>query len=642
MTKRIAVDEPVEVFAQPRQVEGLNAEQRDDLIISMREVDGAWVVVSRYRDDCWWLTGAPTNVSKSNTKLDFARLPTLFRATAKAMFYRRMANGLRGRKRAGATSLVSNFGNMCHFLKYVDDLGINRLSEISPFVCSTYAQACQAPKADGNESPGEWRGRRPGEVLSKGAIMKRLSAVEAIYELSQYTEDPMPKHPWPDTSAEGISGYSKSKRAGTNKTPLMSDVVFTTLFQRAWAIVQSAEPILDLRDKLDNFSPSPMALNASYAKSLKWQALTGFGWKEGAAKFVASLLDIRTACYIVVASLSGCRNHELSFIQRNAYYSTEDNQGERYWWMRSRSTKTGEGTTEWMIPEAAVTALRVMDRWAAPYQAQLRKQIEAYRAHDPGDIRIAEAQEHLGAIFVGADNGNELQVRTISLTWMNTLLKEFSRSCGLSWNLASHQFRRKFANYAARSRFGDLRYLREHFKHWSLDMTLGYGLNESQEMALYLEIEDELDDIKQEVVAGWLDKTAPLAGGYGKNLASWRSREESIVLFRSHAHMVRSIAESTAIRSNGHAWCTADDQSCDGNDIDPSRCGGNGEDGRGCDSAVIGRQHAPIYGKLYNELKLLEDCDDIGEGGRMRIARDLERCRSVFITLGQDPLEFVA
>eukprot|EP00952_Eustigmatos_sp_NYUAD-ZCMA_P002920 12753-Eustigmatos_ZCMA.PRE.1 len=88
-----------------------------------------------------------------------------------------------------------------------------------------------------------------------------------------------------------------------------------------------------------------------------------------------ALTNVRTACYVVVASLSGCRNHELGFLRSNAIYSEETDKGERYWWMRSTSTKTDEGATEWMIPEAAVTAIRIMERWAAPYQVQLEAQI---------------------------------------------------------------------------------------------------------------------------------------------------------------------------------------------------------------------------------------------------------------------------
>ncbi|WP_202901763.1 site-specific integrase [Hydrogenophaga intermedia] len=410
----------------------------------------------------------------------------------------------------------------------------------------------------------------------------------------------------------------------------MSDEVFEVFFQKAWSIVESAGQLLDIRDEIAK--PQYRGRGGRVTDRTN-RVLRKLGWSEGFGALETALIDVRTACYVVVAGLSGCRNHELAFLRSNATYSTIDDHGERYWWMRSTSTKTDVGATEWMIPEVAVTALRIMDRWAAPLQARLAAQIEELRAANSADPRIAEAQEHVGAIFVGVASIKKNEVRTLSMTQTNVNLKRFAKACGSTWRLASHQFRRKFANYAARSRFGDLRYLKEHFKHWSLDMTLGYGLNESQEQALYLEIEEEYDLIKERVVAEWLSKTEPLAGGYGANLVAWRDREENITLFKDHAHMIRSIASSTAIRSNGHAWCTADDNLCEGNDIDPTRCGD------GCNNAVISRRHAPIHVGLFKQLKALEDCVDIGEGGRKRVARDLERCRSVLATLGLDPLE---
>ena len=94
--------------------------------------------------------------------------------------------------------------------------------------------------------------------------------------------------------------------------------------------------------------------------------------------------------------------------------------------------------------------------------------------------------------------------------------------------------------------------------------------------------------------------------------------------------MVISIAESTSIRSNGHAWCTADNDGCIGNTIERTSCGN-------CNNAVIGRGHLGIYRQIYNNLKELLECRDIGESGRMRVLRDLERCRDVFIQLGYDP-----
>ena len=243
---------------------------------------------------------------------------------------------------------------------------------------------------------------------------------------------------------------------------------------------------------------------------------------------------------------------------------------------------------------------------------------------------FAEAQAHVGAVFVGLDSKNGNLIRTLGGTALNSDLKAFAKSCGSDWLLASHQFRRKFANYAARSQFGDLRYLRDHFKHWSMDMTLGYAMNESQEMSLYLEIQDELDEIKVETVSSWLNSSEPLAGGYGQSLVDWRSRNENITLFKTHGAMVRSIAQSTPIRSNGHAWCTAQDNLCAGNDLERTRCGD------GCDNAVIGSRHAPLYQGLFDHLKKLADLDDIGPGGQTRVTRDLIRCKAVLGHLGYE------
>lgn len=636
MTAVEVVDQRVQMLRQPMSADGLGKEERDALIVSMRKVDGIWVVVSRYGDDIWWTTGSPTNLTKGKTKLDYAELPEPFRAPVKALMYRFKRRGRRGQKPPAASTVASAFRYLTYFLHYAHDLGIRNLAGITPLACSSYMQSCmtmsksRGGKGNGKAKPSSSRSGTPLAGLSPASIRFRLSVIELIYELSQFTDDPIPQHPWPETSANLIAGYKKARRATGNTTPLMSDEVFVGLFQTAWSIVKSAEKLLDFRDEI---AKSCNRGGDGRANERTNRVLRELGWHGGVAALEMALTNVRTACYVVVASLSGCRNHELGFLRSNAIYSTINDKGERYWWMRSTSTKTDEGATEWMIPEAAVTAIRIMERWAAPYQVQLEAQIGALRSADPADPRIAEAQEHVGAIFIGISSGSKNEIRTLSVTQTNFTLKRFAKACGLTWNLASHQFRRKFANYAARSRFGDLRYLKEHFKHWSLDMTLGYGLNESQEMALYLDIEEESELLKEGVVSEWMSQAERLAGGYGANLVAWREREENITLFKDHAHMIRSIASSTTIRSNGHAWCTADDNLCEGNDIDPTRCGD------GCSNAVVGSRHAPIYIGLFNELKTLENCDDIGEGGRARVARDLERCRSVLTTLGHDPLE---
>jgi len=610
---------PAILLGQPSDVRRLlQGPQRDALIISMRKTKGIWRIVSRYGDDIWFPTGATTNVHPSDIKLDFTTIPAPFHAPLKEMIYRYMRKGCGGGKRPGAATLARGFREMRYFLRHVHTLGITTLSGVSPLVCSNYVHLVKS------------RGIRDDKRLGLGSLYKRIKAVSDIYELSQYTDCPMPEHPWPDSSADHLSGYSRSKQNAESKTPLIPDDVFGSIFQAAWNVVQDAPRLLGLRDEMQLIADANHDLNPNYVAQLKTEALGKLGFEGNYTQLKKKLIDIRTACYIVVASLSGCRNHELANVHSDSHYSSEDDDGEQYWWMRSKSTKTFAGETEWMVPDAAVVALRVLARWATPYQDMLRKEIEGYGKQNPDDLRRAQAEDHLNAMFVGLDKRHGNLIRTLGLRALNNDLKSFGKSCGLNWPLASHQFRRKFANYAARSQFGDLRYLKEHFKHWSMDMTLSYALNESQEMALYLEIQDEVDEIKENVVGTWLTESEPLAGGYGDCIIDWRSRSENIGLFKSHAAMVRSIALSTPIRSNGHAWCTADDNLCVGNDLDRTRCGD------GCSNAVIGRQHAAIYQGLYIQLKELETADDIGPGGRERVKRDLDRCTIVLGKIGHD------
>jgi hypothetical protein len=66
--------------------------------------------------------------------------------------------------------------------------------------------------------------------------------------------------------------------------------------------------------------------------------------------------------------------------------------------------------------------------------------------------------------------------------------------------------------------------------------TLGYALNESQEVALYGEIEREIHGIKVDVVDSWLKPDEPLAGGYGRNSAAATTNWPSCSPARAIAH----------------------------------------------------------------------------------------------------------
>lgn len=605
--------------AQPEDLRIIEANERDALIISAVQVDGFWVVKSYYRDDVWMLTGGPTNRGKYKRLIDFKRVPAPYRTSVKQIMYRFLRRGRTGDARVTTQTVVEALHDLLPFLRFINKLKLKHIGAVTPLVCSTYVDSTRA----------EQHRIKKERLLSPSTLCARFKAVEMLYELSQFTATPIVSHPWPETSALLLAGQSRVGKH--SRTPLIPDDVFAALFGEAHDLVKQGDVLLDLRAGIDSLAASSTIQNRTSLEKAKNAYLRANGWIGGLRTLKAKLLELRIACYIVVASLSGCRNHELTYINSDACYRTEDDEGESYWWMRSQSDKTGAGRTEWMVPEAAVKALAIMDRWAVPFQAAIADEIALRRSQNPKDPEIAEAQDHAKAVFLGQHHKLEGRVRTLSDANWNLQLRKFAKSRGIDWHFTTHQFRRKFANYAARSRFGDLRYLREHFKHWSQDMTNdAYALNESQEMALYAEINDELDAIKLGLAEEWLSPNEPLAGGYGNRLMDWRRRDENIVLFKNHSTMVRSVAESHAIRSNGHAWCTADDQRCVGNSLEKTRCGG-------CENAVIGRAHVRMYQSLYADLKDLLTCKDIGPGGHARVDRDLERCRQVLVSLGYNP-----
>lgn len=603
---------PDEILLQPVDAHVVSQPLRDGLIISMTKINDHWHVVSRFSDDSWWLMGATSNSSESRNKINFELIPVPFRNTTKQLIYRYLRKGCGGGRRPRPSTLARVFVEISYFLNYVYSKRVTSFLNITPPLCWNYLQSARQMRV------------RDGEPPNKATIYRRVQAVERVFLLSQHTESPMVRHPWPDSSSHQMAGMKRSKAGKV--TPLIPDDVFVALFKAASHTIQGAPQLLAWRTELIRLENE----TGRDSKFLKRKRISSLGFPGTYQQFKMAVLKIRTACYIVIASLSGCRHHELAYLHKDSCYRTEDDEGGEYWWMRSRSEKTFVGKTEWMIPEIAVEAIKVLEEWAAPYQAQLQKEIAGYREKNPIDSRIGLAGEHVGALFVGMDGKKKKIIRTLSIQALNVNLREFTAACGLEWELASHQFRRKFANYAARSQFGDLRYLKEHYNHWSMDMTLGYALNESQEMSLYLEVIEETERLKESVVASWLEESEPLAGGYGNKLIDWRSKGENIALFKSHASMVKSIASGTPIRSNGHAWCTAEDNLCIGNTLEKSRCGA------GCNNAVVSRQHGEIYIALYDNLKELLNAPDIGPGGKSRVTSDLINYANILVKLGYD------
>ena len=578
----------------------------DHLVISAsKQKDGTYIVVSRYGDDRWQLVGGATNAIASSKTIKFDRVPACFKAETKAMLYRYIFKGREGLGKPSILTVQQTFNSIVTFLTWLAKRSVTTLSAITPLHCINYAQDCKAYR------------KSNGEGLSVGMVKHRLIAVEAVHELSQFTQSRMPHHPWPESSSWIISGSHNETIKG--KTPVIPEIFLAHLFKRSWEIIERGQFLLTLRDNKDN--------------------LKTLGWHEGRRKLNEALTDLRTACYIVLATTSGCRNHELAYLknnpahpdpaQRHPWYSTEDDEGVRYWWMRSRSDKTGAGNTEWMIPEPAVEALKIMEQWAAPYQAIIEEEIQQRKHDNPHDPEIIKARRHRNALFLGTTKHTGLTRTVSNLTWNQTLTK-FARKLGLDMKLNSHMFRKTFAAYAAKSPYGDLVYLRDHFKHWTLDMTALYALNEHQDIDLYDEVLSAKEGIKIGIVEHWLDEETLLTGGAAEKIKRYRASTQELKVFETRKQMAEAISDQVHIRGAGHVWCINDTAGCKGHGfVDRTRCAD-------CDNSVIDDTKKAVWQGIYEQQLELIHIDDIGQGAKERVQRDLARAKTVLNELGAD------
>ena len=91
-------------------------------------------------------------------------------------------------------------------------------------------------------------------------------------------------------------------------------------------------------------------------------------------------------------------------------------------------------------------------------------------------------EAHLDSLWEGMHINSSFAAQTI-----RARLKRFMLAHNIDWEVAP-QFRRTFARYVARSQLGDVRYLRDHFKHWTLDMTAIYAEDQVRDKELFDEI----------------------------------------------------------------------------------------------------------------------------------------------------------
>lgn len=649
-----------------------------DLVICQR----GEVVVSHFGDALWDLSPYIHTRNTRGTAIRFDvefhdgsvltddRHACLLHSARWFLYERWRVKGPRSGRNISAKTLFNNWSQLRLLLKWMVRNGVASFAEMSPERCISYA----------NESK---------EVLKDSSRNISLQILTTYYDLRDRLIDQLPAYPWGNSSAfvlvKGRKPF-RSRIVGDAMTEVVPARLLQIIVQRALEYVEKhADTLLDARDEIIRIREQeyrklvevhrtrhPNGFASIYKSEDQYLAIRLGHLAAPRSKEVVcrhgldspnhlneQLLYLRTACYIVCAAFSGMRDSELASLEVGCFSRRDGFDGETFCWLTGTTYKLERDPrpAEWMVPAVVGKAVAVATRLGAPSRkaadamiAELEvalggpsllgpahrakvKMLQECRRHRNA-LLIVEKEKGKSRSFGGATATNGLRAfasmagAVVAPHDMEGVRDHETVEVGKPWPLTTHQFRRTFAVFVARNLMGDVRYLREHFKHWSIDMTLYYSRQEACiESSVIDQIMMERDELQAVILEKWISSERPLSGGGGQRIIAFRDRQEVKTVSNMH-DFCRRLGEDVFIRGTGHSWCLASGSGCGGHGLyDAMRC-------TSCSEGVIDDSHIQIWQGIRNQQIEVLSCSDIGMASRQRCIGHLDAAERVLIDLG--------
>lgn len=551
--------------------------------------NGVQQVLSLFGDPVWelWPYCQQSNLMPSQKRICWTRIPNGFRDTCKTALYRYWQEGQPGFARPGARTVVQRATQLSVFCQYLAGLGIRSLRDVQGIHIANFIHR-----------------RKTVDGVSASTLAVGLTSIETLYRFGAGLAGGLQHHPWPDSSAADMAGWTGRLARKAGKTPLIPLRVLQTLFTHAERLLGQSDGLLDERDAgRRSVSNDP------------------------------EVMLLRDACFFLIGVLTGMRCEEIVGIEVSAG-RVEVKDGTTFHWVRSIEHKTGKGPVEYLMPSLCLRVLQVMERWSAPLRNVLDEGLSARQADATSTAQLIEAHREAEAradsrrLFLGSRNRPDT-VRAVSGLHWNKRMLMFAQSAGVDWRLSPHQLRRTYAWTFARHRLGSLLFLKEQFKHSSMEMTQLYAANPQQDDDLYDDLLSEINAHKVELVEGWLHEDTRLSGGAGRKIIAMRAHD-----YPNRRALIEETADWLSIRSTGHSWCLAQDDGCGGAGLyERTQCGS-------CADAVIDSRFTATWQSIHaHQRELLSDAKELGAGAIQRVRRDLHRSREVLTDLGVSLIE---
>lgn len=467
-----------------------------------------------------------------------------------------------------------------------------------------------------------------------------------LYLQRDRLSDAITQHPCPHETALALSGVKRSFSHRVPTTDLIPDNVFAALATKCIEYLEHrSSKILDgltAANKIRDASPHYTKQAVVDARTM---AAKSAGYK-GMMHLKHECISLRTACYAIIAMFSGLRDSEMMSLETDCV--RQDIAGDieiQIFWLHGSIYKTGFRKKKWLVPSIVNSAISILTKLTSKLRDKMNvqtKELSAMRRQC--GISIAEEKYLLllmtqkNKLFVSEATKFGNAVSVLSGKELNHNLKNFcAEHCILGidqqpYPLHSHQFRRSYARNLARAELGDLMTLKEHFGHWSMDMTAYYthgAVDELESDNELLQLVGSEKSIRQnEIVADWINTDKPLANG-SKWLDEWR---RTVRTAKNKQELIKRYAGTISLNGTGHSWCVgnAHGMSCGGLCVfEATLC-------VDCKYGVIGPEHKAVWTGIRDQQNEVIELDDIGPGGKARAKKIHSIAENVLRRLERD------
>ncbi len=566
--------------------------------------DGTAIIISRFEDLVWefWPYIQQENKSAKDKHIDWRfKLPSgrLFTDpeyaelldASKEFVLSLLLDPIESRKRPGFSTLIQKFFALRLLLQWMDELKIRSFSNL-PEHTITYVPVAKL------------RTQSDGEVSTQTASM-RLRIVEELYLQREKYSNSLGVHPWPHESASWLAGVKVGMSSEKVKTNVIPDMIASNLVNAAHEMILLESVLLAKGD-------------------------------------ASNRVRLRTACYIVIGIFSGIRNSEMMSLSVNciSHRMNRDHSGE-ITLLHGSIYKTGQRAKAWQVPPIVEEAIRVLENLSSPQRSLLEKEeislleglkLFALAGKSKISKRLTTVRNQKDKLFLGLGSGS---IAVVCGSALNRDLRTFCEENdikdinGKPYPLHSHQFRRTYAYFMARSQLGDLLTLRDHFGHSSLDMTTYYADGGADEYESDMELMDMVSNEKQgrqiEIMEGYLDSDMPLANGMHW-LKDWRS---TVRTAENKEALIAQYSGAITLNGTGHSWCvgSAKGTGCGGLCVfEAQKC-------VECNYGIIGQEHRPVWEGIRDQQIEALELNDMGASGAARAQNLLDYAKKVLVRL---------